>query len=419
VVGELADAVASKEAYAEEVRARRLPAARPALRHPPPCTLAQTPVSPLYLQARQAGAVAALTRLVKRVGDRDEALLASLCAALATLSGPLASGDRLRELRYGGVSVTVKEGALGDGVGAKVWHSAHAMCRELVAHPEVVAGLEVLEIGAGCGVCGLVAAALGARHVALTDYVDRLLVNLRDAVHLNAAAGGAAGGEAVARVEAEARGGDAAQPAWEAVRAAASALHEVGPASRTRSLPLPSHATPLPAARQANMSVRFLDWSDSVRHLDSPSEAAHPQGQEARPARAALDGPSDPSSAPGVPPARRFDVVLAAEVLYEWPMAEFVPAVLAHRLAPGGRALMFMAVRDLAMYEAMVGAMRLRGLRVGARPFHPHAADGGLAGREADYEGGYRMLGIEHEDAPAPDWHRDLFAGSSEGGRGR
>lgn len=36
---------------------------------------------------------------------------------------------QVRTSQYGGVPVVLKEGALGDGVGAKVWTVAHTLCR--------------------------------------------------------------------------------------------------------------------------------------------------------------------------------------------------------------------------------------------------------------------------------------------------
>lgn len=36
---------------------------------------------------------------------------------------------QVRTFSYGGTPVTLKEGALGDGVGAKVWTVAHIVCR--------------------------------------------------------------------------------------------------------------------------------------------------------------------------------------------------------------------------------------------------------------------------------------------------
>jgi hypothetical protein len=91
---------------------------------------------------------------------------------------------------YGGTPVTIKEGDLGSGVGARVWTVAHMLCRELAAHPSIVRGQRVLEIGAGCGVCGILAAKLGAEAVVLTDYCDPVLLLLRECMHLNAAHSG-------------------------------------------------------------------------------------------------------------------------------------------------------------------------------------------------------------------------------------
>ncbi len=43
-----------------------------------------------------------------------------------SLSAPRA---QVRTFHYGGIPLVLKEGALGDGVGAKVWTVAHTLCR--------------------------------------------------------------------------------------------------------------------------------------------------------------------------------------------------------------------------------------------------------------------------------------------------
>lgn len=43
---------------------------------------------------------------------------------------------------------------------------------------------------------------------------------------------------------------------------------------------------------------------------------------------------------------------------------------------------------------------------------HPHAPPC-LQDIRQDYEGGYVLIAVEHADAPAPDWHRELFAGGA------
>ena len=91
-----------------------------------------------------------------------------------------------------------------------------------------------------------------------------------------------------------------------------------------------------------------------------------------------------------------------------------VPAVLKHRLRPGGRVLLCCAVREQAMFDAFAEALRTLGLRVGVTPVQPSADDAGLLHIRQDYEGGYVLIAAEHAAAPAlGGWHRpDLFPAS-------
>ena len=57
-----------------------------------------------------------------------------------------------------------------DLLGLDIWPAALELCAYLASHPSLVQGRNVLELGAGVGLPGLLAAQLGARSVVLTDY---------------------------------------------------------------------------------------------------------------------------------------------------------------------------------------------------------------------------------------------------------
>jgi hypothetical protein len=52
---------------------------------------------------------------------------------------------------------------------ASIWHAGISLAAMLIESPELVQGRSVLELGAGCGLVSIVAAALGARRVVITD----------------------------------------------------------------------------------------------------------------------------------------------------------------------------------------------------------------------------------------------------------
>ena len=62
----------------------------------------------------------------------------------------------------------------------RIWPAAQVLARYLDAHPTLVVGRAVLEIGAGAALPSVVAALLGARAVVVSDYPDdRMLQNMR------------------------------------------------------------------------------------------------------------------------------------------------------------------------------------------------------------------------------------------------
>lgn len=74
-------------------------------------------------------------------------------------------------------------------IGEVVWRGATALCEWLVRPggeaPFAVAGARVVEVGAGCGVCGVLCKQLGARQVLLTDYEPHVLELLARNAELN------------------------------------------------------------------------------------------------------------------------------------------------------------------------------------------------------------------------------------------
>jgi predicted nicotinamide N-methyase len=77
-------------------------------------------------------------------------------------------------------------------IGSYLWPGAHLLSSFLQEQPALVAGLRVLELGAGCGLCGLAARCLGASSVLLTDRAAEVRL-LQHNLQLNAAAlGGSA-----------------------------------------------------------------------------------------------------------------------------------------------------------------------------------------------------------------------------------
>lgn len=73
-----------------------------------------------------------------------------------------------------------------------MWPSAVALSRWLVSHPEQVRNKQILELGAGCGLTGLVAAQLVSQEggfVTLTDFNPVVVKNAQQNIALNGLSG--------------------------------------------------------------------------------------------------------------------------------------------------------------------------------------------------------------------------------------
>lgn len=72
----------------------------------------------------------------------------------------------------------------GSGTHLVVWPASVLLSRWLCSHPELVRGKVIVELGAGLGLCGFVAARLGAKQVIMTDLEGALSV-LHEGVSAN------------------------------------------------------------------------------------------------------------------------------------------------------------------------------------------------------------------------------------------
>jgi Predicted methyltransferase len=72
-----------------------------------------------------------------------------------------------------------------NSTGLGLWRGAEVLASFLASHPDMVRDKCVLELGAGQGLCGLVAHHVGASKVLLTDGDTAVLKNLRYNVNLN------------------------------------------------------------------------------------------------------------------------------------------------------------------------------------------------------------------------------------------
>jgi hypothetical protein len=80
-------------------------------------------------------------------------------------------GSIYRYFEKVGLNIVVDSALLTDmkATGGDVWHGSHALGLYLQGQPDIVAGKRVLELGSGTGFLGLVAAAVGAEEVLVSD----------------------------------------------------------------------------------------------------------------------------------------------------------------------------------------------------------------------------------------------------------
>lgn len=57
--------------------------------------------------------------------------------------------------------------------GGSIWHASFLLTNYLIKHTDLVKGKTILELGSGCGLCGIVCSILGAKKVIITDLPEQ------------------------------------------------------------------------------------------------------------------------------------------------------------------------------------------------------------------------------------------------------
>lgn len=197
-----------------------------------------------------------------------------------------------------------------------VWHSGVALARWLSRRSELVTGREALEIGAGLGVPGMTAAAVGAARVAITDVDGAAVRNAR----YNVARGGRAGAGAGARAD---PGAEVPAKADETLFFAADRAFAAEAMTRIAS----------------RCVAETMDWNDTEPLLGGLRERLERDARWRRAGNAGDDDAFDDdggegstsglsgsgsSSSPADASERRFEMILGADVVHEEGMADGV-----------------------------------------------------------------------------------------------
>jgi len=110
---------------------------------------------------------------------QDEKIVEKASAIIANLCGSATRGYIMKKYSFNGIEEVIRvfEGSYTDcGLGWKTWPCAVLLCRNLIDHPHFkVEGEEVLELGCGPGLVGLVCCKLKAKKVIFTDYNEKVL----------------------------------------------------------------------------------------------------------------------------------------------------------------------------------------------------------------------------------------------------
>lgn len=233
---------------------------------------------------------------------------------------------RLRQAGEPAIEVFVDECDYREGgTGWRVWPCALLLACWLSAHHEELdlGGSRVIELGAGLGLPGLTAAALGAQLVRITDCLPRLLHTVRRSAEVAAAT---------------VRGVAAARPTIPAAANSGSAMDHASTPQQPGAV----------CAALADVSAALLDWDD-VMAPEAGEVFSTEQGVklEQRAQGAAGISLADETGISSLDPSLRFELLLASDVVYSRSHARQLPAVLAARAsASGALACLMVPVRS-------------------------------------------------------------------------
>jgi len=226
------------------------------------------------------------------------------------------------ELTYGSFEIRVREGALLDGLGARLWNVSHSLNQHLVDHPELANGKKVLEIGSGCGSTGILVAKMSEKNdVYLTDCVPSVLENLRTSCRLNVP-------QRRGSLELECVIEQMNDDLIESTTGDGESLDGMDDLVLTET-----------SWDISNMFIRYFDWQSDTPSNTSPNQSTNQ---------------IEVSNKGGAPHLEEydFDLIVGSEVLYEESHSTLIASVLDRRLKSNGVGLIAGAIREKSIYDA-------------------------------------------------------------------